>query len=185
MAVIAAAVVLGLAGAWFVLGRGKEEPVAVAPTIATQDEPSPGQVGTAPPIPPAEPPAPAPPPKPVAADAPPSPPPPTPEPTQASPTPPPAPAADTVSVHLLLKPEHARVVLDGLATRANPLVLPKDNLSHKLVIAAPGYYTETREFRAQMDGEVAVTLRPEKSRTASRPQTGAGKKVEGPVETEW
>ena len=84
----------------------------------------------------------------------------------------------------MIKPERARVVLDGLATKANPLVLPKDNLSHKLVFAAPGYYTESREFRAQLDGEVAVTLRPEKARAAARPQPGAGKKV-GPVETEW
>jgi hypothetical protein len=90
-----------------------------------------------------------------------------------------------VSIRVLVKPQSARVVLDGLATRDNPIVLPKDNLSHKLVIAAPGYYTESREFRAQVDGEIAVTLRPERSRTAARPQPGASKRTQGPVETEW
>ena len=175
-AVVVGAIVLAAGGTWWLRGGIGPEPVAGAP-------PGPVPVDVPAPPPPEPKRRPSPPP-----ESPPPPPEPTPapapEPTQAEPQPATPQGAETVAVRLLIKPQSARVVLDGIATKDNPLVLPRDNLMHKLAIAAPGYYTETREFRAQVDGEVAITLRPERSRPASRPQPGA-QKVQGPVETEW
>jgi eukaryotic-like serine/threonine-protein kinase len=172
-----AAVVAIVLAFWMLRGRQPAEPegttVAAAPPV---EDPSAQRAATAPEPPPTPEPARAP--TPVA---------PAPRPTAptAAAPPPAAEAGGTVSVRLLIRPASARVVLDGIATKDNPLVIPRADQTHKLSVASPGYYTDTVTFRALVDGEVAVTLRPEKERAAARPRSEGKKGVKGPVETEW
>ncbi len=102
------------------------------------------------------------------------------------------PAAQIVKLTLDVGPPGAIVELNGVATSANPIELPKGDRTHKLVVSAKGYVSQTREVVALMDGSVRIHLEKDEPRPQGKikkpvvptPVKEPEKKikVQGPVE---
>ncbi|MBW2528054.1 MAG: serine/threonine protein kinase [Deltaproteobacteria bacterium] len=73
----------------------------------------------------------------------------------------PLPATSSVQLHLTLEPPDARVEVDGVAVGSNPILLPRTDRIHALVVSAPGYVSERREFVARSDGQLQIELQRE------------------------
>jgi serine/threonine-protein kinase len=93
--------------------------------------------------------------------------------------------AREVAVRLALSPGDAEVALDGAPVQDNPILLPRSDRKHTLVVSAPGYVAESHEVSAQADVEITVTLKRQAgARPAPRDAGPTKKKIKGPLETE-
>jgi serine/threonine-protein kinase len=76
-----------------------------------------------------------------------------------APSPPAVPSASPpIAIHLAVEPLEAIVRIDGVPTRDNPILLPRGDRRHTLVLSAPGYEPESREVDGADDARVSVTL---------------------------
>ena len=85
-----------------------------------------------------------------------------------------------VRVKIEMEPADATLELDGVPVRDNPILLPRGEALHKLVIRAPGYAAESREVSAREDTALAVVLHHADAGAGPAPQ---GRRLKGPVET--
>jgi serine/threonine protein kinase len=69
-------------------------------------------------------------------------------------------AASTISYELRAEPAEARLSLNGVVLDGNPVVkvLPRDKATHVVAASAEGYETVTKEFTAESDGSLTLTL---------------------------
>jgi hypothetical protein len=85
------------------------------------------------------------------------------------------PLEQTVEIRLRIEPPDARVMLDGVETKQNPLRLPYSDRPHKVAVSAPGFATEQREIFGITDGELRIELKPERSAAPPRRIIGGPK----------
>ncbi|MBW2454835.1 MAG: serine/threonine protein kinase [Deltaproteobacteria bacterium] len=69
-------------------------------------------------------------------------------------------AATSVRIRLTLDPPDAQVRLDGTPTRENPILLPRGEGTHEIVVSAPGRVSSTHEVRATEDRHLRIDLPP-------------------------
>ena len=91
--------------------------------------------------------------------------------------------ATEVLLHVKVSPPTAEVSLDGKRVDQWPARLPRSSQTHRLVVTALGFQTETRSFSAQESRSFDVRLG-RASPPARTPQRGPAKKrvLRGPVE---
>jgi len=99
-----------------------------------------------------------------------------------APSTPSEPQPNTVEVRFAVHPPNARVAIDGVLARENPVRLPRSNQTHEVVVSAPGHATARRTFQALVDGEVVVELEParEGEPAPKRPPRKPGPHKPGP-----
>lgn len=86
-----------------------------------------------------------------------------------------APLLDHVhSILVVADPPMARVELDGMVLSGNPASIAKsDTIEHQLVVSAPGFLTETRTLRFDVDRQITISLRPKTNTTTASSVTPA------------
>jgi hypothetical protein len=93
-----------------------------------------------------------------------------------------APTPVTVEVRLRIDPEDARVEIDGVPTKDNPIRLPHSERQYRLTVSAPGFAPESRDVTAAVNSEIDVKLERITPRSAKRPATPRKKRPSvGPV----
>lgn len=90
--------------------------------------------------------------------------------------------APVVHLRLDVKPEDARVELDGVTVSGPTIELDRSDGTHELVVSAPGYVSQKRSFRAVTDGSLSFALKPEPPKPAlsHAPQPASGQKHSAP-----
>ncbi|HEX9296931.1 MAG TPA: serine/threonine-protein kinase [Polyangiaceae bacterium] len=92
-----------------------------------------------------------------------------------------APIERSVEIQLRIEPPDARVMLDGVETKQNPLQLPYSDRAHKVVVSAAGFVAENREIFGITDGELRVELKPDHSAAPRRGTGSPRRSVEPPA----
>lgn len=102
------------------------------------------------------------------------------QPPPATPTPSP-----TVRIALEIEPKDARVEVDGAVVGSNPIELERSTGTHRIVVSADGYRSNTLEVASDADSEHEIVLK--KNRRPKPPKSTTPKPRErklGPVEVD-